>query len=80
MDIVRKCQKNIKPIQTDKKQVFSFSKWNLININLTYHPYCTHFPSSPGKKVAYCRVQKIGSNSWGNFFAMSGRIRFRMFI
>ena len=30
---------------------------------------------SPNKKVAYCKVPKVGTNSWGGFFARAGKFR-----
>ena len=29
---------------------------------------------SPRKKVAYCKVPKVGTNSWGTFFARAGEV------
>ena len=29
---------------------------------------------SPKKKVAYCKVPKVGTNSWGSFFARAGEV------
>ena len=31
-----------------------------------------HVYISPNKKVAYCKVPKVGTNSWGGFFARAG--------
>ena len=30
---------------------------------------------SPKKKVAYCKVPKVGTNSWGSFFARAGEVK-----
>ena len=41
-------------------------------IELVYQTFF-EFSISPKKNVAYCKVPKIGTNTWGSFFARAGK-------
>ena len=56
--------------QTPQTYSLVWKKFELILKNQIRVEYIV----SPQKKVAYCKVPKVGTNSWGSFFARAGAI------